>query len=218
MKIIILNLNLVRKFIFIFCLKKTKILKLLIIHKYRYICCMYLFFRFLAFCIRYCRCTKIRGNRISRWFDQRCAFYVVFLLYRLVCKSRFDASTLFFNPLLYTSDTTTCFFFIRISETQQLFSHRLSPSIYLWLELFFFIHLSLFCALWIFSRKLMEGTAIPAMLMLQEIDIFNKKKLRSYVTWFSHLFNRFRILASQVIAAKKNSADCFCIEQTAWET
>lgn len=100
----------------------------------------------------------------------------------------------FQSSTIYIRHNHMCFF-IRISETQQLFSHPLSPSIYLWLELFFFIHLSLFRALWIFSRKLMERAAIPAMLVLQEIDIFNKKNcdhmlildFHIYLTDFVHL-------------------------------
>lgn len=130
-----------------------EILKLLIIHKYRYICSMYLFFRFLAFCIRYCRCTKIPWKPYIAMVRSLACLLCRFssLSFGLQITLR-CIHTVFQSSTIYIRHNHVCFF-IRISEIQQLFSHPLPPSIYLWLELFFFIHLSLFRALFEFFRK-----------------------------------------------------------------
>lgn len=124
-------------------------------------------------CIRYCRRTKIRKNRISRRFDQRHTFYVVFLLYRLVCKSRLDASALFFNSPPYILDVTTCVFHanrrklnnflvipylcLNLLAVRTVFLHPpLPPSLPLSISIYpsIYCSLSLFHALSMFPRSL----------------------------------------------------------------
>lgn len=134
-------------------------------------------------CIRYCRRIKIQKNHTLRWFDQRRTFYVVFLLYRLVCKSRFNAFTLFFNPAPYTPDHL-CFFIRKLNNFfipltfHLLVVRTVSLSIYLFFYLFFYLShssfslLSRFYTLLIFSLSLMLGAAILVTRAPQRVDGF----------------------------------------------
>lgn len=121
---------------------------------------------------------------MSRQFDQRGAFYVVLLLYRLVCKSRFSAFILFFNPISHTPDATICVF-MRSSKKLSNFLITFSilnllavraVSIYFFFYLCFVLSLFLFYALLIFSSSLMLGAAILTILkestfLTKEVDV-----------------------------------------------